>query len=196
MNKMLLCPDTAVSPNITYSDNSSCQEMIWETGSLIEREEYNLGRLEFICEDLPAGHFPDFAVSDLGCPIVSKRFKDCLDHLRVENVEYFPAAVIETKDGPPRTGYFAANIIGLINCIDLEKSDIDGKEVNGEIVAIRYINKLVLNDKDNFGAIYRAYLFRRLIIVEEPLIANLRGQNIEGIKFIDPGKWDGFYGEK
>lgn len=179
MNKMLLCPDTNMSPNITYSDNSSCHDMIWERGSLIEKGEYDLSRLEFVCEDLPANHFPDFAISDLGCPVVSKRLKEFFDQQKVKNIEYFPATVIEKQGMPPKEGYFAINIIGLVNCIDMEESDIEGDEEDGELVAIDYINKLVLTE-NSAGEIYRAYLFRRLIVVEEPLFTRLKIKNLKG----------------
>ena len=108
MTQLLLCPDTEISPNITASDNNSCHETIWETGHIIEKNEYDLSRLEFFCEDLPAGHFPDFAISDLGCPIVSNRLKDYLDQQGIDNIEYFPATIIE-KIGETPLGQVSPN---------------------------------------------------------------------------------------
>lgn len=195
MSKMLLCPNTEVSPNITCSANCSCHEMIWETGHFIDKEDYDLNGLEFICENLPVGHFPDFSISDLGCPIISSRLKDVFDQCRIENVEYFPVTVIERQGETAKSGYFAANIIGLIDCINLDESDIDGEEEDGEVVAIDYIDELVLKP-ESYGPIYRARLFRRIIVIEEPLILALSNTQLEGMKLISPDKWDGFYGEK
>lgn len=54
MEKLLLCPDTAVSPEIILSENALCSEMKWETGHSIDTNDYDLSKLEFICETLPA----------------------------------------------------------------------------------------------------------------------------------------------
>lgn len=169
--------------------------MIWERGSLIDRDEYGLSYLEFVCEDMPAGYFPDFAVSDSDCPVVSKRFRDFFDQQQVKNAEYFPVRVIEKKGNTLESGFIAVNMVGLVNCIDLKVSDIDADREGGEIISIDFINKLRLRE-DSFGVLDREDLFRRLIVVEEPLFSGLRSQKYKGIKLIEPGRWDGFYGER
>jgi hypothetical protein len=86
MKHYLLCPDMEVSPSITLTENGSCFEAVWETGAAIDKTKYDLSRLEFICETLPAGKFPDFAISDMSCPVVSARLKQLLDTNGVDNI--------------------------------------------------------------------------------------------------------------
>ena len=70
MNRLLLFADDQVSPDITMSDNGSCFDPIWNTGQAINPRDYDLTRLEFVCETLPLGRLTDYAVSDMGCPVL------------------------------------------------------------------------------------------------------------------------------
>ena len=159
--QMFLCPDLEVSPSITLTDNGSCFETIWEDGAKIETKEHDLTRLEFSCENLPAGKFPDFAISDLGCPVVSERLKTALLAQGVDNIDYYPATIIEHKDQSPAGGYYAANILGLVDCIDTDKSEFEGIVIDGEVKGIQMFDKLILkNQSINFGKIYRVRFFR------------------------------------
>ncbi len=85
----LLFPNVEVAPNITMNVNASCFETIWEDGAVIDTLEYDLSRLEFICEKLPCGKMTDFAVSDMGCPIVSQRLKDTFEDYGIDNITFY-----------------------------------------------------------------------------------------------------------
>lgn len=197
MAKLILCPDQEVSPQITIHDDGFCPGMIWEEGQPININENNLSQLQFICETLPQGYFPDYAVSDMGCSIVSTRMKILMESLGINNIQYFQASVIERKGESPKQGYYAANIIGLLDCIDLDASEMDAEEDNnGKRSIIFSIDKLVL--KTNMVEDYtlcRANHFTRLILIEEDLISSFEKAGIKGIKFISPSRWDGINGE-
>lgn len=195
MKKSLLFPDLETSPCLTGSDNCSCFEMIWQTGHLIDRKQFNLNNLEFICETLPNDKLSDFAVTDLGAPIVSDRVKKILDDHLVDNIEYFPARIITRAGATPINNYFMMNILGLLDCIDFESSDLEVEEEDGEVVDIDSVNELILKDK-SYGSIYRMYFFERVIVLEEPLRQALSSANITGMKIVSPEMWDGFAGEK
>lgn len=197
MPKMLLCSDTETSPDITLTGNGSCFELIWGTGHFIDISEYDLSRLEFICESLPIGYFPDFAVSDLGCVVVSERLRNLLTNNGIDNIEYFPATIVERKSESSKPGFFAANIIGLVDCINTDKSEFRGNVVDGEVKAIFRMRSLVLKELEvDIGYIYRPLKFRRLIIIEDRFEKILEDSGIVGTKFILPERWDGFNGEK
>jgi hypothetical protein len=195
MEQYLLCPDMEVSPSITLTENSSCYETVWEDGGAIDQTNYDLSRLEFICETLPAGKFPDFAISDMGCPVVSARLKQLLEINGVDNIEYFPASVIEKKGQQPKEGYYAANIIGLVDCIDKEKSEFRGYEENGELKGIFSIRKLTLLENVVAPAyVFWAHLYWSTIIIQEPFKKIFEDAGITGLKLILPENWDGYYG--
>jgi hypothetical protein len=192
MKQYLLCPDMDVSPSITLTENGSCFETVWEDGAVIDQTKYDLSRLEFICETLSAGIFPDFAISDMGCPVVSERLKKLLDTNGVDNIEYFSATVIEKKGRQPKEGYYAANIIGLVDCIDKDKSEFRGFVKDGALKGISSISELSLLESIQFPAyIFRMYLFRRIILIHEAFKGILEEAGITGVKLIQPENWDG-----
>ena len=48
--------------------------------------------------------------------------KDALDSLGVDNILYYPLKLRDPNDNSTESGYFLANIIGLLDCIDMDKS--------------------------------------------------------------------------
>lgn len=195
--RKLLFPDMETAPNITLTDKGSCFETVWEDGTSLDQNEYDLSSLEFICEDLPAGEMTDYAVSDLGCPVVSARLKRFLDDAGIDNLQYFPVTILETSESAPKLDYFAVNVLGLVTCIDTNESEFKGRIVDGEVKGIRRISKLVLKEElPEHLNIYRVRLFRRLIIISEKLVQLLSNESFTGIKLVAPERWDGFAGEK
>ncbi len=193
----LLFPDSETAPNITLSDNGSCFETIWEDGTFINTQEHDLSRLEFICEDLPSGEMTEFAVSDMGCLIVSQRLKNAFVKYGINNIDFFPATIIERTGEQPKAGFYAANIIGLVACINTDESEFRGRVVDGELKGIRRITKLVLDNPEPIASyIYRVYLFRRLIVLSGNALKLFGENNFSGVKIVEPSRWDGFAGEK
>lgn len=198
MSKLILCPNTDLSPALRISDNGSCSEMIWESGNLIDPKEHDLSRLEFLCETLPSGRMTDYAVSDMGCSVVSEHFKKHIESLGIDNIQYFRPSVIEREGEVAKQGYYAANIIGLVDCIDREASEMDAEynDDDDELNIIYSIDKLVLKALPfSHGTLYRAFSFSRLILIDESLKLKFEQSTIEGTKLISPERWDGINGE-
>ncbi|MFT6987550.1 MAG: hypothetical protein ACJAT7_003406 [Psychromonas sp.] len=193
----LLFPNTDTSPDIRISDNGSCNEMIWEDGIKINPDEYDLSNLEFICESLPSGVMTDYAVSDMGCSVVSERLKQYFDQLGLKNIQYFPATIIEKEGGKVQKGYFASNFIGAIDCIDREASELRARmNKNGELKGIFGIKKLVLKSSlISEEPLFRAAYFTRLVVINEVLKKHLEESELTGIRIVEPERWDGINGE-
>lgn len=193
----LLFPNTDTSPDIRISGNGSCNEMIWENGIKINPDEHDLSNLEFICETLPSGAMTDYAVSDMGCSVVSERLKQYFDKLGLKNVQYFPATVIEKEGGIAKTGYYAANIVGLIDCIDVNESEMDSElDDNGELTVIWSIDQLVLKEKISYQEpLFRPAYFTGIILLAEILKQKLEESDMTGIRIVVPERWDGINGE-
>lgn len=194
MSKILLFPDIETSPSLTATTNCTCVEPIWQEGRMLSHSEYNFTNLEFRCETLPNGEMTDFSATDLGAPIVSEKLKNMLDSLNIQ-LQYFPVRVIEKEGAQPIQGFYAINIIGLVNCIDFDASDLEIEEDDGEIADIVDVRTIILKNQD-FGDIYRLYMFERVIIIEGHLAKKLHELNISGMKLVEPEKWDGIASEK
>ncbi len=194
MSKLLLFPDIDTSPSLTATSNCTCIESIWQEGRILSSSEYNFSNLEFKCETLPNGKMTDFSTTDLGAPIVSERLKNLLDNMKIQ-LQYFPVSIIEKEGAQPSSGYYAINIVGLVNCIDFDSSDLEIEEEDGEIVDIIDVGTVVLKDQ-NFGEIYRLFLFERVIVIEGYFAQSLQEIGISGMKLIEPEKWNGIASEK
>ncbi len=196
MAHYLLCPNTDISPNIRASDNSSCNEMIWEDGEILNPEVHDFTNLEFICENLPSWKLTDYMMSDMGCSVISERCKNIFDQLWLNNIQYFPATVIEKEGEKAKNGYYAINFIELTNCIDIESSDLDSKTNRKWELFIWSIDSLtLLKDIDCQNAIFRAWQFTRIIIADQKCKDLLEKNNLTSIRCITPERWDGYNGE-
>ena len=197
MSKLILCPNVEDSPALRISENGSCSDMIWESGHLINPKEYDLSCLEFLCETLPSGKMTDYAVSDMGCSVISERLKKHFENIGIDNIQYFKATIIEHEGEAAKEGYYAANILGLVDCIDRENSEMDAEyDDDGELNIVYSIDKLVLKELPfSHGIIYRAYPFTRLILIDDDLKSRFDQSIMKGIKLVSPERWDGINGE-
>lgn len=193
----LLFPDMTKSPLLTYSDTSSCSEIIWEEGERIDTKTSDLTNLVFVCETLPINKMTDFSVTDTGCIIISGRLKSALLNSGVNHLSYYPASVVERTGENPKNGFYAVNIEALVDCIDIERSQFKGRIIDGELRGIRRIHQLFLTTPISpVNSIYRVKLFRRLIVVSDDLITLLESNEFSGMKLVEPTLWDGFCGER
>jgi len=139
----------------------------------------------------------DYALSDLGCPVVSTRLKHFLDDAEIDNIQYIPVSILESSETDAKSGYFAINVLGLVSCIDTNVSEFKGRIVDGEVKGIRRISKLVLKETlTEHLNVYRVRLFRRLIMISEKLVQTLSNESFTGLKLVAPERWDGGTGEK
>ena len=192
--KRFLCPDYASVSTLTLSDSSSCLKAVWNKAAPVKKR-YDLSRLEFICEE-PSKGTADFMVSDDACPVVSERLMQSFNSLHIENIDYYPAAVIKRKGGSPESGFYAANILGLVDCVDTDKTECNATIIDGVVKGISLVEKLVLKDAEVFhGDIYRVHMLRRMIMIEDKLISFFTENSVPGAKLVNPEKWDGIYGE-
>lgn len=191
MSMLVLCTDKNFSPDLTYSSGSSCREMIWLTGEPIP-QDYDLSRLEFLCENLPFGRLADFAVSDVGCPVVSESFVRMLLENGVDNLQIFPASIKLTEDGASVDGYFAINILGIFDVIDLKNSLMDYENEDGNL-AIYFIDKLVLQpDSDEHALLYRPRGFRSRLLINYKFKKIAEQMGFIGALMVSPEVWNGF----
>lgn len=195
MEPLLLCPDTSCTPSLTFY-KTSCSEMIWENGESIDVKKYDVSVLQFICENGASKKMTDYAVSDLGCSIVSERLKLFFDSLGIDNIQYFPVQIIEKKGAKPLDNYYVANIVGLADCIDTDASKMRADIEEGKKPIIYRITNLVLKDCFFDKPILRLAYFTRVILIHENWKAKLTALGIKGIKLISPVRWDGFNGER
>ncbi len=115
--------------------------------------------------------------------ILSARFKSVLDRAGIDNIDYYPVRIVNKITGKIAKNYFAANIIGIISCMDKEKSKytvfpaIPDKISSIEELHLDY--KKIHNEK-----MFRLYERIVLILVDESVKAAVTKANLKGVKFV------------
>lgn len=140
--------------------------------------------------------------------VVSHEAKEFFEKTGIENIEFIPIEIIaqpvEQFEYPPAkilfikikhkqepqepvdySGYFAANIIGLCECVDKEKSDL---EYFGDGEEIDHIHSIVLDESQipEELKIFRLKSYPDLIIVHESIVEAINKAGLTGFNFVAP----------
>lgn len=178
MTKRLLFPDFENSPLLMATKKDLCVNNIWFRGWYLTHRHIDSEYLEFQCDRLSSMN--DYAMTDMGCPVISERFKILLESTAIYNVQYFPVRIIDRRGKAIQSAYYALNIVGLSDHVDFDVKDRD----------------VDCSDKTYVASIFRVQLLRHLIVVDEPLISVLNDNNIKGLCLVEPKNWDGMLEQK
>lgn len=116
-------------------------------------------------------------------PLFSNRMKEILDLSGIQHIEYFPVVFSNTRSLEMETGYWIANILSVIECLDVRESLItvlSGRSriaING---GFRINEARIHQDK-----IFRLAEDRNLIIVNEEIKSTLESCGLKGVEFIN-----------
>jgi uncharacterized protein DUF1629 len=134
--------------------------------------------------------WPDFIRPGPNIPLISPPMREGLGKAGVDNIEYYPARVINRSTKEERK-YFAANVIGLVSAMDRGKSDFMPYDSDPNIILD--ISKLVLDERRCAGVqLFRLAEFEILMVVDEGVKIELERRNLFGLQFVRPEDWDGF----
>jgi hypothetical protein len=133
--------------------------------------------------------WPDFIRPNSAIPLFSPRMRDAMAASGVDNIEYFPAVVVETKTGERRE-YVAANVIGIVAAMDRGKSEFIPARLHS--VMVRSIDRLVL-DMERCGEyqLFRLAEYSLLIVVSDRVAEQLKSKTLIGVRLLRPEDWDG-----
>ncbi|MCF6323059.1 MAG: hypothetical protein L3J89_01835 [Gammaproteobacteria bacterium] len=93
--------------------------------------------------DSHMGEMTDHLSIDEVCGLVfSARLCELLHKVMVDNIQYFDFDIISPKDSKIYTNYKIANVVGLVDCVDKDKSDLTFYDSG----TIEFIDKLVLDE--------------------------------------------------
>ncbi len=119
--------------------------------------------------------------------IVSNRMRKALDAFGIKNIQYVPAVLEQPDPKKQHMGYFLANVIGLVSCVDPERSTY--QQLSGNK---RLLRGMVIDAKAVPGlSLFRLKENRRLVLISQPLKLHLQTQGLQGLSFQDPLKFDG-----
>jgi len=94
-------------------------------------------------DDSRMGNMTDhLSISEVYGLIFSARLRELLSGMMVNNIQYFEFDIIDVRENRIYTDYKIANVVGLVDCIDKDKSDLKYFDSGN----IKRIKKLVLDE--------------------------------------------------
>ena len=139
----------------------------YASGLPIPEDEQPIG-LRVVLEEGP-DVLPELFVLG-GNPLVSARFVHALEQAGAHNIEFYPA-LIERQDATVIDGYGVLNIVGLIDCIDRQRSRYT--MFAGRIFRLQHLelDESLIHDQ----LIFRPAGYELLMLAHEKIAATLTG---------------------
>lgn len=123
-------------------------------------------------------------------PLFSDNFKNILTNLGVDNIDYYPVIFTNHAGEKENTEYWLANILGLIECLDIENSETSTHPLSKKI---KIEKNFSLDDSLLSGQkIFRIAEERSFIIISEDVKNQLEKQQLSGVRIINTREYEGF----
>ncbi|MFC4323285.1 imm11 family protein [Litchfieldia salsa] len=130
----------------------------------------------------------DYLANNLGWFLVSDKLKSLLIEIDKSQIQYLPIRVVNSKDNSIIKGYSVANILSLLDVLNLEHSDYSVIEVDDEkVYSIRKyaINKSAVSDYHIFKVKgYEIPMFVSEICKDAVLKQGITGCDFLGVKTV------------
>lgn len=108
--------------------------------------------------------------------LMSKSMLDILKSSGVDNLQIFPAKIIDKNTGNIITSYSVVNIIGLVSCVNVDKS------LSQPLAEFEYFDKLVIDEsKVNGFKMFRLSESLLDVIVNEEVALALKEANLTNL---------------
>ncbi|MDY8135417.1 imm11 family protein [Aquimarina sp. 2201CG5-10] len=122
--------------------------------------------------------------------LYSDELKEGLEKLEVNNIMYYPVRLRDQETNKTEGGYWVANIIGLLDCIDMNKSKI---EYRSSGIGFNFLSMVIDESKTNNSKIFRLKQSPTKVIINEELKLHLEENDclygVELIKTEDYSDW-------
>jgi hypothetical protein len=141
-------------------------------------------RITFTMTKEEKGDLGDWVPTGLPGLVISKKFRQALEGAGVDNVQYIPAEIRDAVDKRSYTDYFVANVIGVVDCIDMAQSKLTMRAALPD--KIRDINELHIDEKRAAThAMFRLGRKASLILVNEKVKKALERAKLQGPALVE-----------
>lgn len=159
------------------------EDLRFDEGVRIERE---ISLIEIIRDEDSQGLLTDNLIAPgVSGLLLSSRIRNSFELIGIDNIDYYHCRITNPIDNTYSDDYLIANIVGKIECIDREKSDlIMHSHYKDEI---EFINSLILKeDVIKNLKIFRLQENTEIIVVHESVRDMCVKERFTGIKFYKP----------
>lgn len=162
---------TDLSGDISFDDGEQMSKII--TKAVYTLTEPLKGRLT-----------DHLSIDEISGLVFSDRLCQLLRNMLVTNVQYFPLVIRTPDQSDAITGYKIANIVGVVDCVNRELSDLEYFD-DGDI---EFVNRLVL-DEEAIPAgldIFRLAGRTTMVVLSQVLKDAIVGAGMTGFVFYKP----------
>ncbi len=127
------------------------------------------------------------SITELYGFVFSEKLRGLLQGLSVDNIQYFDLDIVNKKNGISYTDYKIGNIVGLVDCINKDLSDVEYFNDGG----IEFIDKLVLDETKIPSELKKFRLLNRttLTFVHQSIKDAINESDITGCLFYKPEEY-------
>jgi hypothetical protein len=156
------------------------EKLYFDLGTRIDAD---IPVFDFKMDEESQGPLLDYVWATFRGTILSSGFKSVLDQVGIDNIDYYPVRIVNEITDEIARDYYAANIIGVISCMDKEKSKYTVFPAIPD--KISSIEELHLD----YAKIHNERIFRLserivLILVDESVKAAVTRAELKGAKFV------------
>lgn len=139
-------------------------------------------RIEFKMARADRGVLGDYVLTGLPGLLISATFRQALEAAEVDNVQYIPATIEDEVTGIIHEGYFVANVIGVVDCLDPDESRLVAGSLPGKI---RDIESLHLNETAIGGRrMFRLGRYEALVVVDAQVRDAMEAAGLKGVEAV------------
>lgn len=159
-------------------ENNELIDIPWISGEKIDKP---LNIIKYYADNmLPPEDFPFNGSIEI---LVSNKIVEILKKLKVTGIDYYESEIIQ-PNGNVIKGFYTLNILNIIDCLELEKSNYIIKEIGPGIV-YRFTKISLNNCKIPSGVkVFRIPEKLMLLFVDQDIKEEFDRQKISGIKLI------------
>jgi hypothetical protein len=130
-------------------------------------------------------------VSGTELVIISHKLRQALVAECVTNVEYLLLTIIDHKKKVASRDYFIMNPPSVVDCIDLEASEVKWNAIDKSMIS--RCKQLVLKESNvpKDVKVFRPKHLPNQILIRSDLVKKLEGAGLTGLHFTDPAKFHG-----
>jgi Immunity protein family (Imm11) len=131
------------------------------------------------------GEMPPFF--DVPAFVVRKDFARALREGGADNIDYYDVTIRDPQTGQTWNDYLLANVIGVVDAIDMQKSEIDPDSPPDTAVLF---DKIVIDDSRTRGLqIFRPLHKQSDLLVSKELRDHIESKNFKYVEFVEPEEY-------
>lgn len=121
--------------------------------------------------------------------LFSDQLKEALSKLNIDNIDYYPVLLENPDSGAVEAGYWLANVIDLVACVDVAKSVIVERPSGGKGSLESFT---VDPEKAKGNRLFRLAENPTLIVIDQDLRQSLEDMKIGGVRMRATEKYEGY----